>query len=177
MKKNIWKRLISFALTLVLVMVSLLSNFVLEASAVNTTETRENYTFTLLDVDVTSDREFPNITDRINMFLLEKLDVTTGKFSVTVQIRGTSGFNNVWPAFEIEGNFSVKSCSEALDETIIVTSKTFTVTTDPFFYPYLPYKVSAKLRVTRSAMDHRGNATCSTEDTCIVCGNSYKGKH
>ena len=80
MKKNIGKRIISFALTLVLVMVSLLPNFVLEASALNTSQTLQKYTFTLLDVDVVSNLEFTDITDRINMFSIRKLDVTTGKF-------------------------------------------------------------------------------------------------
>ena len=177
MKKNIGKRIISFALTLVLVMVSLLPNFVLEASALNTSQTLQKYTFTLLDVDVVSNLEFTDITDRINMFSIRKLDVTTGKFQGIVQIRGTSGFNNSWPAFAIEGKFSVKSCTEAFNEDIVVTSETATSTIDPYFYKYLPYNVKVTLRVTRSAMDHTGNATCGKEDTCTVCGNRYKGKH
>ena len=126
------------------------------------------YTVTLNDF---SSDKIPNAINILNYIRLRNYDKKTGVFAISYQLKGTSGFQNVWPSdyFLITPS---ASCSEEYKKDFVL-EKEYESTVDPKFTHYLPYKIRFSITVYRPAVEHSGDATCEKAATCTVCGESY----
>lgn len=126
------------------------------------------YTVTLNDV---SSDKIPDVINILDHIILRNYDKKTGIFAIAYQLKGTPGFQNVWPSdyFLITPS---ASCSEEYKEDFVL-EKQYDSTVDPKFTHYLPYKIRFSITVSRPAIEHNGDATCENAGTCTVCGETY----
>lgn len=174
MKNNVIKRILSI-LIVMLMTVSIFPVSVLKAEAAGQVQTETTrfspYTITLLEV---SSEKFIQANERLELFQVRSLNTETGELYVVIRFRGTSGFQNAWPTGLLAGTFPVRNCAQPYEEEIVLTY-TRTNTEDPYFASFIPYDVDFTIKVTRPATEHTGNATCTKEDICTACGETYTG--
>lgn len=137
--------------------------------AIGDTYTIGPYTITLNDV---SSDKIPNVINLLNYIVLRNYNKETGVFAISYQLKGTSGFQNVWPSDYFLVTPSISSCSEEYKKDFVL-EKEYISTVDPKFTQYLPYKIRFSITVYRPSVEHSGNATCESAATCTVCGESY----
>ncbi len=137
--------------------------------AIGDTYTIGPYTITLNDV---SSDKIPNVINILDHIVLRNYDAKTGVFAISYQLKGTSGFQNVWPSDYFLITPSISSCSEEYKKDFVL-EKEYISTVDPKFTQYLPYKIRFSITVYRPSVEHSGNATCENAGTCTVCGETF----
>ena len=171
MKNNVAKRILSI-LIVVLMMASIFPEYVMKAEAAVQTEITKYtpYTITLLEV---SSEKFTEASERLEMFQVRVFDTEKGEIFAVVKFRGTSGYQDYWPSGVISGTFQIRDCAQPYEEELVLTY-TLTSTSDPYFVSFRPFDVDFTIKITRPATEHTGDATCTTEGVCTVCGETYK---